>query len=689
MPFPNSVPGFEGSTVCLRLLRAMAVSLRFLIFFNFASITRLQTFTTSLAQSGDTGATTANEPFPPADTNDFNTTAENFAAASVSQTAGAAPEPPTAESAETGAAQPTSASGFPSPLSTPETNTAPQPEATARSDVSPRAEAPTAATTSVPSSRPLPLSGSLPPPITNVANVCPCDLLASQCDVNCCCDRDCEGDFALFTTCTVDRLIADSRLCSQQAALYTINTEDGLAQVESTVAQEINPGVFCIQTANYKDGLSFASPEIPTDGNFDSLFRQFGGFFFSPADGGGTDTAPDRADLQAASGYQYGDVIQTVDGARIRGVLKLPAPTATSQCSDTNPAAFLENQVTQCSRSLNIAAECTKLTALSQQSYLSFQVLSVKNDINKLVNVSVSSITLQALNGARSRLGSADSSLYNPVLLEESSVCNNAVLQVGYVVTYSEAGAIVNIAVSFVLGAVDSSKVPIQQKFQITFVQENTSPVPVSGNPGYVVGLPLVAGWRQDDSGIAQSANSFAGLTVLKSASLQDCLETAGERTPVLFGVNMVSGCTLRVNSADNCTVVSEQTLGVLRGQEFPQYVASFGNSQPQDILDWVPVKIQTTTASSTSCSIPLSLDIEVRWTKYGSLANPQARILNVTASISTNSSSLPSLAGGEGILQISTSVAFVDVSAPAQPGYRAQPTIDAKLPFDFFFPFV
>uniref|UniRef100_W5MKH8 Tectonic family member 1 n=1 Tax=Lepisosteus oculatus TaxID=7918 RepID=W5MKH8_LEPOC len=582
--------------------------------------------------------------------NDFNTTAENFAAASVSQTAGAAPEPPTAESAETGAAQPTSASGFPSP--------------------------------------PLPLSGSLPPPITNVANVCPCDLLASQCDVNCCCDRDCEGDFALFTTCTVDRLIADSRLCSQQAALYTINTEDGLAQVESTVAQEINPGVFCIQTANYKDGLSFASPEIPTDGNFDSLFRQFGGFFFSPADGGGTDTAPDRADLQAASGYQYGDVIQTVDGARIRGVLKLPAPTATSQCSDTNPAAFLENQVTQCSRSLNIAAECTKLTALSQQSYLSFQVLSSIIQHSVLVNVSVSSITLQALNGARSRLGSADSSLYNPVLLEESSVCNNAVLQVGYVVTYSEAGAIVNIAVSFVLGAVDSSKVPIQQKFQITFVQENTSPVPVSGNPGYVVGLPLVAGWRTHER-VWLFIKFGKRLTVLKSASLQDCLETAGERTPVLFGVNMVSGCTLRVNSADNCTVVSEQTLGVLRGQEFPQYVASFGNSQPQDILDWVPVKIQTTTASSTSCSIPLSLDIEVRWTKYGSLANPQARILNVTASISTNSSSLPSLAGGEGILQISTSVAFVDVSAPAQPGYRAQPTIDAKLPFDFFFPFV
>lgn len=37
----------------------------------------------------------------------------------------------------------------------------------------------------------------------------------------------------------------------------------------------------------------------------------------------------------------------------------------------------------------------------------------------------------------------------------------------------------------------------------------------------------------------------------------------------------------------------------------------------------------------------------------------------------------------------VSAAVTFVDVSAAAEAGFRAPPTINAKLPFSFFFPFV
>ncbi|MBN3309298.1 TECT1 protein, partial [Amia calva] len=189
--------------------------------------------------------------------------------------------------------------------------------------------------------------------------------------------------------------------------------------------------------------------------------------------------------------------------------------------------------------------------------------------------------------------------------------------------------------------------------------------------------------------GIYQSANRFGGLTVLKSSGIQDCLNSSGERSPVLFGVNVVSGCTLRVDSSDNCTVLSEVILGVLRGQSFPQYVASFGNSQPQEVLDWVPIKTVSSVLSAPSCSVPLSVHLEVRWTLYGSLVNPQAQIVNVTERISANSSNLQALAEPSGLLGLSSTVTFIAVSAPAQPEYKAPPTIDASLPFDFFFPFV
>uniref|UniRef100_A0A9L0TQW8 Tectonic family member 1 n=1 Tax=Equus caballus TaxID=9796 RepID=A0A9L0TQW8_HORSE len=88
------------------------------------------------------------------------------------------------------------------------------------------------------------------------------------------------------------------------------------------------------------------------------------------------------------------------------------------------------------------------------------------------------------------------------------------------------------------------------------------------------------------------------------------------------------------------------------------------------------------------ACQLPVALAVEVEWTKYGSLLNPQARIVNVTARLIA--SAFPETSSGsERTVLISTAVTFVDVSAPAEAGFRAQPTINAKLPFNFFFPFV
>lgn len=96
---------------------------------------------------------------------------------------------------------------------------------------------------------------------------------------------------------------------------------------------------------------------------------------------------------------------------------------------------------------------------------------------------------------------------------------------------------------------------------------------------------------------------------------------------------------------------------------------------------------------------------------------NPQAQIVSIKEVIQSNTSSLVRhhfcrsiysrkncrqrewfvlcvfsqtlLSGGSSVLPIRSSVAFIPVSAAALPGYRATPTINAKLPFDFFFPFV
>ncbi|XP_016337169.1 tectonic-1-like [Sinocyclocheilus anshuiensis] len=94
---------------------------------------------------------------------------------------------------------------FPAPTAwTPESVTAfpGQTESSESSIPNTSPESPRAAT----AAQPLPLSGVLPTPVTEVSQLCPCNLQNGQCDINCCCDPDCTEELALFTDCTAERV---------------------------------------------------------------------------------------------------------------------------------------------------------------------------------------------------------------------------------------------------------------------------------------------------------------------------------------------------------------------------------------------------------------------------------------------------------------------------------------------------
>ncbi|KAM9371593.1 tectonic-1 [Phaethornis superciliosus] len=528
-----------------------------------------------------------------------------------------------------------------------------------------------------------------PAPVTDVAKLCVCDLLVAQCDVNCCCDPDCSAaDFSLFTTCSIPIVTGDRRLCTQKAAVYSLDVEANPPERIFTLTDLVNPSVFCIHAANYEQALYFSPPEIPTAENFDQLLKEFGSATFSAEpDSWIIDTESQNPDANETYRYEYGVPIQTVDA-----FLRLPSPVVSSWCSDANPAGFLVNQATKCTRAVRVE-NCGSVEAVSMLFYTNSSILAVPKS-SQMVNITVQSIIVQSLSGMRTLLNGSEVPRL-PVTLGE--LCINIVLEVSYHITYTDTGEIIEAAASFVLGAINKAALSIQQSFEISFTQVNTTPVPLSGNPGYVVGLPIRAGFRPQGypflakiltSGIIQNTNKYSQLTIMQSTSKQDCLAAQGARTPILFGYNMVSGCKLRITAAMKCQPLSQTLLDLLKGQNFPEYVASFGNSQAQDVFDWVPVITHFHTSEQSSCQIPVSLEIEVKWTKYGSLVNPQARIVNVTAAITTTTlKQLPS--GRQRTIPVMSSVVFTDISSPAEPGYKAWPTINIRLPFDFFFPFV
>ncbi|TWW55877.1 Tectonic-1 Precursor [Takifugu flavidus] len=448
------------------------------------------------------------------------------------------------------------------------------------------------------SSGPLPLSARLPAPATNVADICPCDEQRDVCDSNCCCDTACGDHVALFTGCSVTSVGGNKQLCSREVASYSLaSTIDGYSTLQSSVQRESHTGVFCIQSQNGVDGLSHPSPALPTDDNFDSLFQQSTRFIFSSEENGGqVSTAEDPA----FSGYRYGDVLGTREESGERGRLWLPAPSVSARCVDTNPAAFLMDQSSRCTRPVVLESDCSTLPTLNMDSYTSIQVLAV-------VPMEISSVILQSVEGTQTQLMMTAGKDLRPVLLNPS-LCANVVLKVAYLMKYTPAGEIVSVALSLVIGFVHETALPLQQEFQIAFVQD------------------------------------------------------PHQRSPILFGVDFVSGCSLRMEEVANCSLVSQTMLSVLRGSNYPQYVASFGNSPLENPFDWLPVM---------------------------SNFNPGAQLVSIKEVIQTNKSSLASLSGGSNILPITSSVSFVAVGAAASPGYRAMPTINAKLPADFFFPFV
>uniref|UniRef100_A0A2I3LIT1 Tectonic family member 1 n=1 Tax=Papio anubis TaxID=9555 RepID=A0A2I3LIT1_PAPAN len=471
----------------------------------------------------------------------------------------------------------------------------------------------------------------------SVAALCVCDLSPAQCDVNCCCDPDCSSvDFSVFSACSVPVVTGDSQFCSQKAVIYSLNFTANPPQRVFKLVEQISPSIFCIHITNYKPALSFINPEVPDENNFDTLMKTSDGFTLNAESDISFTT---KLDIPTTAKYKYGVPLQTSDS-----FLRFPSSLTSSLCTDNNPAAFLVNQAVRCTRKINLE-QCEEIEALSMAFYSSPEILRAPDSRTK-VPITVQSVLIQSLNKTLTRR--EDTDVLQPALVNAGHfhLCMNVVLEVKYSLTYTDRGEVTKADLSFLLGTVSSVVVPLQQKFEIHFLQENTKPVPLSGNPGYVVGLPLAAGFQPHKTG------------------------------------------------ALPCRLVAQKVKNLLWGQGFPDYVAPFGNSQAQDVLDWVPIHFITQSFNrkhsvlQDSCQLPGALVIEVKWTKYGSLLNPQAKIVNVTANLI--SSSFPEASSGnERTILISTAVTFVDVSAPAEAGFRAPPAINARLPFNFFFPFV
>lgn len=219
---------------------------------------------------------------------------------------------------------------------------------------------------------------------------------------------------------------------------------------------------------------------------------------------------------------------------------------------------------------------------------------------------------------------------------------------------------------------------------------------------GYIVGEPVIAG-RLSSSVIELSGDRNRYLTVISPRADGTCVSDSTLRASVRFGENLRTGCLLRLSYDElrtDCSALLDNTIQALLGPDRTLdtdgsiYIASFGNSNPLKVGDWVPILV-TSPPSGVSC-VGVAMHLEILYSYVGDLGNPQAMITGSKLYFDTidnkfmcvGSYCLSENLDATQNFEVVSSVAFIDVSAAPEAVFAEVPVTEARLDENFFEPY-
>ncbi|NWZ36883.1 TECT3 protein, partial [Brachypodius atriceps] len=353
--------------------------------------------------------------------------------------------------------------------------------------------------------------------------------------------------------------------------------------------------------------------------------------------------------------YRAGDpILIYFDSSSVLGMLRQPVKMgASGLCVDGNPAGFLDSKSTSCTRIFaNLSKSCMTDPALDAASYYrDFTVLKVP--INDTVMQS---------------------------------------MKVIYGIEYSGISGIQSVSVQFkVTNISENSRSSLQQHFTMHFwvsipilpgilpsLKTLSHMLPRSGNPGYITGAPLL---------IANSG-AMQHMSILRSESDGSCSRFL--RHTVQFGRNMRTGCKISLSpilEGSNCSYMQQKLCKAFQGINRTEDFSITGNAHSTQAEEWMTILMQNCSVQAVNCTsccvVPVTLEIQILWTKVGLLSNPQAQILGVRHFYRCH----PLKFLNTSMVPVTTVVTFIDVTDWPEPP-RGQPQMHWKLPFDVFFPF-
>ncbi|XP_069677109.1 tectonic-3-like [Periplaneta americana] len=551
--------------------------------------------------------------------------------------------------------------------------------------------------------------------------ICTCDLTLYSCDINCCCDVECsESDRLVFSGChkrTPSNV--DSRYCYQTHFVYHNNTELKIVHDAG--------GLLCIEQDNLSTRHTYYNRKVVTSlQEFEKLYKRQRPFPWPMLN-----IAYPVFDAPAKP-YQAGDVMWAIVNRKVVP-LGLPIKISGVLCQTSTPVKYLSDWHGSCSRvGITNAESCENNPGLRISTfYKGFTVLAVPQLANETFNgylkeecppdvcVTVSPKLCTELSDCFEVQDDLD-----PVYSTASGHCMNVLKHLHYVVQHNGTNGVLKISAHVVLVNV-SAHSQLMQTFSVAFhwVSDGAKPFHRSGNPGYIVGMPVMSGRKvvQLEEEVTREAIELNDdprhwLSIASAAEDGSC----ASKQAVTFGEDRYASCSVPVypsnfTSPSACSAMHHYVLQLLTGiamenvttaKKFNLYVATFGDSRVEDAGDWVHVMLEAVPSPILSAgghtdwtlvcqSMVTGLQMYVMFAHVGSLALPQAKILGVVfrfappRDIAYMCSTLQCAHDSEEQhFELISSVSFIDVTKPAVTEFAEPPVYEVKLVHDFFYPF-
>uniref|UniRef100_A0A8C3QM17 Tectonic family member 3 n=1 Tax=Cyanoderma ruficeps TaxID=181631 RepID=A0A8C3QM17_9PASS len=452
---------------------------------------------------------------------------------------------------------------------------------------------------------------------------------AVPCGCGCCCWRRCPllGGW----TCLYRSV---SQVCVEKSLIFRSNTPYSTDIVSDPGGRDL---LFCVQLDDTKLN-HFPQPQDIEESDFVEVLEKYGRHSF---------LAPSQVQPSFSAFYRAGDpILIYFDSSSVLSMLRQPVKMgASGLCVDGNPAGFLDSKSTSCTRFFaNLSKSCMTDPALDAASYYrDFTVLKVH-------------LIFLAFVQNLSCLPSTGTSGNSPHM--KDNTCTNVVSEVIYEIEYSGTSGIQSVSVQFkVTNISESSRSSLQQHFTMHFW----------------VSIPILPG-------------ILPNLYILRSESDGSCSRFL--RHTVQFGRNMRTGCKISLSPIledSNCSYIQQKLYKAFQGTNRTEDFAIIGNAHSTQAEEWMTILIQNCSAvnCTSCCMVPVTLEIQILWTKVGLLSNPQAQILGARHFYQCH----PLKFLKTSMVPVTTVVAFTDMTDWPEPP-RGQPQMHWKLPFDIFFPF-